>query len=546
MPLTHRANNPGNPNLTRWLVPLVVLVNLLVFGVMAAYSFLNLLPDLPDAHKMHPKTYLQLAVALVIIGPTAASTLFLWPLLRWLRLGHGDRISPPAAIPSTVAHRAVNAPLALAACSLAGWLLLTMLVVVDMAWGKSEIPTGHLTHFISRPALAGLIAATAIFFAAEHLCRTQVWSAILSTTKIDGDQQLWRVRVWHRLLGLWLIVGALPLGGIALTTLARLNSADPTVDPVFDRMANVVLLIAFSAAVGGALIAWIVARSITEPLQVLEAATAELSAGGFDTRVPVNSTDEFGSLSEGFNLAAQRLSHMVAELESRNRELALALDRVVFLEHVKHGLDRFVPDTVRRAIEKNPQAPGLSKKTQDLTVLFLDIEGYARLTEELPRSTLNALVERYFSLFLTAIRAQGGDINETAGDGLMIIFQAGDAREHARAAVVAALAIREQTRAANCDTAKGQPAIAVNIGISSGECDVGATRFSGPAGERWTFTASGLPTNLAARLGDQAQGGQILLAAETADRVRPHAGLQHVGLLSLKNMSVPVDTWELA
>ena len=139
----------------------------------------------------------------------------------------------------------------------------------------------------------------------------------------------------------------------------------------------------------------------------------------------------------------------------------------------------------------------------------------------------------------------GGDINETAGDGLMIIFQAGDAGEHARAAVVAALAIREQTRAANRDRAKGQPAIAVNIGISSGECDVGATRFSGPAGERWTFTASGLPTNLAARLGDHANGGQILLAAETADRVRPHVGLQHVGLVRLKNMSVPVDTWKI-
>ena len=40
-----------------------------------------------------------------------------------------------------------------------------------------------------------------------------------------------------------------------------------------------------------------------------------------------------------------------AALEARNRELAEALDRVVFLERVKLGLDRFVPETVRRAIE---------------------------------------------------------------------------------------------------------------------------------------------------------------------------------------------------
>lgn len=200
---------------------------------------------------------------------------------------------------------------------------------------------------------------------------------------------------------------------------------------------------------------------------MLEAATARLREGRFDTRVPVNATDEIGALAEGFNLMAGRLSDSYSALETRNRELAQALDRVVFLEHVKRGLDRFVPDAVRRAIETNPEAPGLGKQARDVTVLFLDIEGYARLSEELPRPTLNALVERYFSLFLESIRAEGGDINETAGDGLMIIFQAGRPEEHACAAVRAALAIREQTSVANRNAVVGHPPIVVNIGVSA-------------------------------------------------------------------------------
>ena len=36
---------------------------------------------------------------------------------------------------------------------------------------------------------------------------------------------------------------------------------------------------------------------------------------------------------------------------------------------------------------------------------------------------LNEIVENYFSMYLSDIRGAGGDINETAGDGLMIIFQ---------------------------------------------------------------------------------------------------------------------------
>jgi len=270
---------------------------------------------------------------------------------------------------------------------------------------------------------------------------------------------------------------------------------------------------------------------------------ARLRDGDFDTREPVNATDEIGAVAEGFNLMAGRLSESYAALEARNRELAEALDRVVFLERVKLGLDRFVPETVRRAIEANPEAPGLGKTARDVTVLFLDIEGYARLSEELPRPALNAVVERYFSLFLAPIRAEGGDINETAGDGLMIIFLAGESGAHAAAAVRAALAIREQTSRANHDPGRSHPPIVVNIGISSGECDVGTTRFEGPAGERWTFTASGPVTNLAARLGNRATGGQILLAPETALRVRDRFFLRSLGQVSLKNLSSPVEAW---
>ena len=57
-----------------------------------------------------------------------------------------------------------------------------------------------------------------------------------------------------------------------------------------------------------------------------------------------------------------------------------------------------------------------------------------------------------------------------------------------------------------------------NMGVSSGECDVGSTKFRGTTGERWTFTASGPSTNLAARLGGFARNGQILVSPETAKR----------------------------
>ena len=85
-----------------------------------------------------------------------------------------------------------------------------------------------------------------------------------------------------------------------------------------------------------------------------------------------------------------------------------------------------MPEAVKRLVAENPEAPELAKRECDVSVLFLDISGYTRLSEQLPPETLNSLVERYFSTFLDRIHEAGGDINETAGDGFMAIFQDAD------------------------------------------------------------------------------------------------------------------------
>jgi class 3 adenylate cyclase len=154
-----------------------------------------------------------------------------------------------------------------------------------------------------------------------------------------------------------------------------------------------------------------------------------------------------------------------------------------------------------------------------------------------------AVIGASCALFLSDIRAEGGDITETAGDGLMILFQAGHPDERAAAAVRAALAIREKTRIANRDIADRHPPVAVNLGISSGDCDLGLIRLQGAAGERWTFTATGPVTNLASRLGDRAKGGQILIDAETARRLGGRFRVKSLGAASLKNISKPVEAW---
>lgn len=71
-----------------------------------------------------------------------------------------------------------------------------------------------------------------------------------------------------------------------------------------------------------------------------------------------------------------------------------------------------------KLIEESPEAPSLEKREIDCSVLFADITGYTRLSAQLELDQVNQLVERYFGAFLDEILSRGGDVNETAGDGL--------------------------------------------------------------------------------------------------------------------------------
>ena len=209
------------------------------------------------------------------------------------------------------------------------------------------------------------------------------------------------------------------------------------------------------------------------------------------------------------------------------------------LRRLKDHFARFVPEAVKRLIAANPEAPELAKRECDVSVLFLDISGYTRLSEQLPPETLNSLVERYFSTFLDRIHEAGGDINETAGDGFMAIFQDADVYRHAIKAAETALALLAATDALNRDNC-AQP-LAIHMGINSGVALVGSTRFEGVRGTRWTFTASGPVTNLAARLASIADAGQILLGPQTVHRLGDRYRLQRLVRELLKNIAEAVD-----
>lgn len=259
------------------------------------------------------------------------------------------------------------------------------------------------------------------------------------------------------------------------------------------------------------------------------------------------SSQDLGLLRLLANSSALALEHAraYAALQETNAELSATVRRVEILENIRTNLSKFVPRTVQDIIARAPEAPELDKREEDVTVLFVDLVGYTRLTERLDPGHVNELVERYFGAYLDEILRRGGDVNETAGDGLMAVFRDADPRRHARQAVRGARGIMRRTRELN-ETLHGLPEpLAVHLGVNSGLATVGATKIEGANGTRWTYTASGQVTIVAARLAALARGEEVLVGAGTRERLGDEFSFDALGERPLRNVEAPVKVFRL-
>ena len=137
----------------------------------------------------------------------------------------------------------------------------------------------------------------------------------------------------------------------------------------------------------------------------------------------------------------------------------------------------------------------------------------------------------------------GGNIDKFQGDGMLVVFGAPNPmHDHAERALNAALAmVREVDRFNRELIESGRPAIAVGMGLDTGEVVAGHVG----SGERMEFTLIGVPVNNSAYL-SKVRPARVLMSETTRERV-PHGF--HVATyepMQLKGAKGPQPIYELA
>lgn len=202
---------------------------------------------------------------------------------------------------------------------------------------------------------------------------------------------------------------------------------------------------------------------------------------------------------------------------------------------------RFLTPRVAALVEAGAQVG--DKVERPVAVLFVDLVGCAHLCEELAPTEMNEVIESYFSRFFDLVQEVGGSVNEIMGDGFMAIFEDESPEantSHAVSAALKVLAVMDQT-----SPTEGDLNTQVHIGLHAGTALVGFTRFRAKRWERWTYTASGPVTNIAARLCQHARPGEIVVSEDVIRLVGDRFRSTALGKVSLKNVRRPVQIFRI-
>jgi len=162
-----------------------------------------------------------------------------------------------------------------------------------------------------------------------------------------------------------------------------------------------------------------------------------------------------------------------------------------------------------------------------VTVLFCDTTGSTALGETIDPERLRALLARYFQRMKAIVELHGGSVEKFIGDAVMAVFGVPVVHEDdALRAVRAAVEMRE---------ALPELGLQGRIGVMTGEVVTGTE-------ER---LATGDAVNVAARLEQAAQPGEVLVGQPTLALVRDAAEVEPVEPLELKGKTDPVPAYRL-
>ena len=240
----------------------------------------------------------------------------------------------------------------------------------------------------------------------------------------------------------------------------------------------------------------------------------------------------------------------ITDLKRREEELTTksnALEETnKRLRNAQEQISKYIDPNVTEKIFKGEFSAELSHKRIKLTMFFSDIKDFTQFTDASDPEDVAMLLNEYLGEMAQIVGRWGGTIPQFTGDSIYAIFGAPDSKgERGDALACLHMALEMQTKMKTLRKKwwnQGiQLSFEIRCGIHTGMANVGNYGSEG----FMEYSAIGLNTNLASRLEQVCQPGEIYLSHATWALVNDEISCEEVGTIEVKGFHYPIQTYRV-
>ena len=227
--------------------------------------------------------------------------------------------------------------------------------------------------------------------------------------------------------------------------------------------------------------------------------------------------------------------------------LLLALRHAASLreQHRLHDtFARYIDPAIVGEALKHPGRLGIEGEEREISVMFVDVAGFTRLSEQMPPREVERCIRAFFDAATPIVFAHEGAIDRLTGDGMIVLFGAPIRDpEHAVHACGAAIALDGAVARAKPSFREAGGELHIRVGINSGPMIVGNMGSS----QRMHYTFIGDAGNVASRLEslNKQYGSRRMIGPRTRELVGDAFVCRELDTVVLQGRDRPITVWEL-
>jgi class 3 adenylate cyclase len=220
-------------------------------------------------------------------------------------------------------------------------------------------------------------------------------------------------------------------------------------------------------------------------------------------------------------------------------QLSIGLENARLYRQLDGLFRTYMARDVATALLADPTQARLGGVVAEVTVLFADLRGFTPFSEQAPPERVVAMLNEQFGRAVPVLLAHGGSVTQFVGDAVMALFNAPSRQpDHALRAARAALGMQRAVEAVAVQE-PGWPLF--RVGVNTGPALVGNIGSA----ELRSFTAIGDTVNLAARLEELAEDGQVVIGPATYQAIADVAVAHPLEEIEIRGKRQRVAPWVL-